>query len=119
MLPFVARAIFRIQEGLLGRSSFAILGELRQSERWPRDCMDALRLLRLKDVVGSAYEHTPYWHQVMDANGLRPGKIRSLDDLRRFPLLEKVPLREPMRHSSSAPMPAIARPVWLSASVSR
>ena len=94
MLPIIARTMFRIQERLLGRRSFAILKELRQCEGWPRDRLEALRLRRLREVIAAAYEHTPYWRGVMDSQGIRPDDIRKLDDLRRFPLLEKTTLRE-------------------------
>jgi len=94
MLPILARTMFRIQERLLGRRSFAILRELRESETWPRERIDELRLERLRDVVTSAYEHTPYWRGVMDQHSIRPEDIRRLGDLSRFPLLVKATLRE-------------------------
>lgn len=94
MLPIIARNIFRLQERLLGRRSFAILRELGASQWWPRERIEALQLQRLQEVVRAAYEHTAYWREVMDAEGIEPGDIRTLDDLRRFPLLVKQTLRE-------------------------
>lgn len=93
MLPIIARTIFRVQERLLGRRSFRHLRELHRSERWPRERLDALRLERLRRIVEIAHEHTPYWREVMDAGGIAPGDIRSLEDLKRFPLLEKETIR--------------------------
>lgn len=94
MIPFIARNIFNFQELLLGRPSFRILRELNKSQWWPRERLDALRLERLQRIVRLSYEHTAYWRELMDKNGIRPVDIRSLDDLRRFPLLEKHTLRE-------------------------
>jgi len=93
MLPIVARTCFRIQERLLGRRTFAYLKDLEASQWWPRERLEALRLCRLRDLAAAAYDHTPYWREVMDARGLRADAITSLDDLRRFPLLEKPTLR--------------------------
>ncbi|MBB5346975.1 phenylacetate--CoA ligase family protein [Desulfoprunum benzoelyticum] len=93
MLPIIARNLFHLQELALGRSSFRILDELLASERWSPERLRQLRLERLQTMVRSAYEHTLYWRKVMDAHGIRPEEIRSLDDLRRFPLLEKNTLR--------------------------
>ncbi|MGD8388292.1 MAG: phenylacetate--CoA ligase family protein, partial [Desulfobacteraceae bacterium] len=45
-------------------------------------------------LLQGAYEHTPYWRELMDAQGIRTADIRSLQDLQRFPLLEKQTLRE-------------------------
>ncbi len=93
MIPVLARNLFRLQELVLGRPSFRILSELLKSERWPIERLEALRLGRLQQTVQSAYQHTPYWKEVMDAHGIRPDGICSLDDLRQFPLLEKNTLR--------------------------
>ncbi len=93
MLPLLARTNFRIQEQLLGRRSFAILGELRKSAAWPRDRLAELQLQRFRSIVASAYAHTPYWRQTMDAHGIGVEDVQSLADLQRFPLLEKATLR--------------------------
>jgi len=93
MLPILARTFYRLQERLLGRRTFAYLKDLEVSQWWPRERLEALRLRRLQDLVTAAYAHTPYWREVMDARGLRPDAIASLDDLKRFPLLEKPTLR--------------------------
>ncbi|HUT56380.1 MAG TPA: phenylacetate--CoA ligase family protein [Planctomycetota bacterium] len=90
----LARTFFRIQERLLGRRTFSILRELRESERRPREELDALRLERLRQIVARAYEHTPYWRSVMDERGIKPEDIQSLDGLGRFPLLVKATIRE-------------------------
>ena len=94
MLPTIARTMFRIQERLLGRRSFAILKQLELSERWPRERLEELRRQRLQDVLASAYGHTPYWRSVMDEHGIDPEDVRSLDDFRRFPLLAKSTFRQ-------------------------
>lgn len=95
MIPSpLARRLFHLQELALGRPSFRILAELLTSERWSPERLRQLRLERVQAMVRSAYEHTPYWREVMDAHGIRPEEIRSLDDLRRFPLLEKNTLRQ-------------------------
>jgi len=94
MIPILARNIFRVQEHLLGRPSFRILRELAKSQWWSQDKIDALRLERLRGVVRTAYEHTQYWRELMKREGIAPGDIKSLEDLQRFPLLEKEVLRK-------------------------
>ena len=93
MLPSIARTFFRLQERMLGRRTFAILRELDQSQWWPREKLDALRLERLRAVVEAAREHTPYWRAVMAEHGISPGDVRRLSDLGRFPLLDKETVR--------------------------
>ncbi|GEM_PF-671488 len=93
MLPIIARNMFRIQERLLGRRSFAILSQLRQSERWDRQRLKELQLERLRNIVKAAYENTIYWREVMKENGFTSDDIQSLADLQRFPLLDKATMR--------------------------
>ncbi|MFP4104500.1 MAG: phenylacetate--CoA ligase family protein [Phycisphaerae bacterium] len=94
MLTPMARTFYRVQERLLGRKSFRILQQLRGSESWPRERLEEIQLLRLQELVSAAYRHTPYWREVMDSRKLQPDDIRSLEDLKKFPLLEKPTLRK-------------------------
>jgi phenylacetate-CoA ligase len=93
MLPILARTAFRIQERLLGRRTFAVLRELNESQYWTREKIEALQVERLRGIVATAYAKTSYWRSVMDQNGISPSDIRTLADLRRFPLLEKAAIR--------------------------
>ena len=94
MLPILARTFSRVQERLLGRRTFAILKELEASQWWPRERIEALQIQRLRELARAAHEHTSYWQSVMDERGFSPDAIQSLDDLKRFPLLEKATLRD-------------------------
>ncbi|MFW5692587.1 MAG: phenylacetate--CoA ligase family protein [Thermoguttaceae bacterium] len=92
-MPILARTFFRLQERLLGRPTFRLLAELEQSQWWPRERLEALQFERLRAMLGAAYAYSPYWWQVMDRAGVRPGAINTLADLRRLPLLEKETIR--------------------------
>jgi phenylacetate-CoA ligase len=94
MLPLIAMTLFRIQEHLLDRRTFSILKELEASQWWPRERIAALQLDRLRDLAVTTYEHSPFWRSVMDERGIAPAAIGSLEDLRKFPLLEKATLRD-------------------------
>ncbi len=93
MRPLVAEIFFRLHERLLGRRTFAILRELEESQWWPQARIEQLQLARLQSLVVCAYENTAYWRSVMEANGVIPTDIRSLDDLRLLPLLTKETIR--------------------------
>lgn len=53
----------------------------------------ALQLERLQDTVHRAYAAVPHYRAALDAVGVRPGDIRSLDDLARLPFTSKADLR--------------------------
>ena len=110
MNPSIARMFFRIQERLLGRPTFRLLGELEQSDRWPRERLEAFQLERLGELLAAAYAHTPYWREMMDRAGVRPEDVQTLADLRRLPLLEKETIRTRREEMSWR---GAARRTWL------
>ena len=64
-----------------------------------RECMtpearEQLQLERLQGQVARVYEKVPFYRNRLDEAGVRPGDIRSLEDLRRIPFTVKNDLRE-------------------------
>ncbi|CAO3408668.1 phenylacetate--CoA ligase family protein [Azospirillum largimobile] len=53
-----------------------------------------LQLDLLKDHLRHAYEGSPYYRAAFDAQGVSPADLRTLDDLRRFPFLDKATIRD-------------------------
>jgi phenylacetate-CoA ligase len=49
---------------------------------------------RLVDTVRHVYENVAYYRNMMDAKGVRPGDVRTVDDLPKLPFLTKDDLRE-------------------------
>ncbi len=62
----------------------------------PREQLEALQLARLRETVAKAYANQASGHlrKRMDAAGVRPEDIRSLDDIRRLPFSLKTDLRD-------------------------
>jgi phenylacetate-CoA ligase len=48
---------------------------------------------RLKVVCAYAYEHAPFYRRRWDEAGFHPGKLRSLEDFERVPVIQKSDLR--------------------------
>jgi phenylacetate-CoA ligase len=65
-----------------------------REETLPRAEMEALQLSRLKDTVKRVYEKVPAYRAKMDAAGVTPEQVRTLDDLRRLPFTTKQDLRD-------------------------
>ncbi|HEX2529067.1 MAG TPA: hypothetical protein VHL31_22575 [Geminicoccus sp.] len=55
---------------------------------------------RLRSLVAHAYENVPFYRQLFDRHGVRPGDIRGVDDIGRLPIVTKRDLRE-------APLPSL------------
>lgn len=69
--------------------------EILERSQWlaPADLRE-LQELRLRRLVRHAYFHVPYYRELMDRLGVAPEAVRTLEDLRRLPLLEKSTVRE-------------------------
>jgi phenylacetate-CoA ligase len=63
-------------------------------ETQPRADWDALKLQLLQKHLLHAYTHSPYYRASFDAAGVHPEEVRSLDDIRRFPFINKQTLRD-------------------------
>lgn len=62
-------------------------------ECMPREELEAYQLTLLKDELKFAYENGPYYKRAWDEAGVTP-EIESLDDLRKFPFIQKSTERE-------------------------
>ena len=63
-------------------------------ETMPRERLAALQLARLKATVAEAYSRVPLHRARLDALGVDPAAIESLDDVRRLPFTVKADLRD-------------------------
>lgn len=66
---------------------------VRLSELVPKELGD-LQLERLKWSVRHAYENSPLYSEKLDAAGVKPEDIHTLDDVRRLPFTYKAELRK-------------------------
>jgi phenylacetate-CoA ligase len=64
------------------------------NETMDREALASLQLERLRATVGRCYEAVPFYRSRLDAAGVGPSDIRSLDDLRRLPLTSKDDFRD-------------------------
>ena len=69
-------------------------GGLDRIETASRDEITALQLERQRWSVDHAYSNVEHYRKVYDQAGVHPSDIRSLEDLRRLPFLNKSDLRD-------------------------
>ena len=63
-------------------------------ETLSRPKLEALQLESLKEIVSFSYEKSVYYKRAFDEAGVRPGDIKSLADLAKFPFVDKKTERE-------------------------
>jgi len=90
----VYRALMPVHHRMLSHNAPRYLDELRRTQWLSGEEIAQLQLRRLRRLVDHAADHVGYWRETFQAAGIGPGDIRTLDDLRRIPLLTKQELRE-------------------------
>jgi phenylacetate-CoA ligase len=58
-------------------------------ETLPRPELEKLQLKRLQHHLAFAYDRSPYYHASFDAAGVKPSDLKHLEDLSRFPFINK------------------------------
>lgn len=70
------------------------MAEPRDVERIPSQELEQLQLDRLQRLVRRVYESVPFYRERLDAAGVKPERLLSLEDLRRLPFTQKADLRD-------------------------
>ncbi len=76
------------------RNTRAYLAELDRTQWLPPDELCELQLRRLQRLVRHAYQHVGYYRELLQTAGIAPDDVRSLEDLRKLPVLGRHALRE-------------------------
>jgi len=79
-------------------------------ETMPRPALEALQLKRLQAVLERVYANVPFYKASFDKAGIRPGDVKSLEDLQRLPFTTKQDMRDSYPYGLfAAPMEEIVR----------
>lgn len=70
---------------------------LQKSDLWDRTQLDTYRLRKLQELIAYSYENVRYYKNLFNRLGLNPKDFRTLDDIRKMPVLTKEEVRS---HSS-------------------
>lgn len=62
-------------------------------ETLPREKIQQLQLVKFKNIFSWAYEHSKFHHKLYTDAGIEPGDIRTFDDIRKVPRVEKSMMR--------------------------
>ena len=94
MLSFANRHILQpLAAWKSGSNHLRYLRELRQTQFDSPETIRERQLDALQRVLHHAYDHVPFYRQAWDAADVHPHDVKTLDDLRHFPIVSKADLR--------------------------
>jgi phenylacetate-CoA ligase len=102
--PILEKALFPAFEAARGRPTVPLVKYLQQTERWSHSQLKDLQAGLLRRLIRHAWAHTSYYRGVLEARGLKPEDIHTVEDLGQLPLLDRDLVRETLdERTSSAP----------------
>ncbi len=63
-------------------------------ETLPPEKLQRLQLVKFKEIFQWAYDHSKFYRKIYDRVGIEPGDIKTFEDIRKVPKIEKAMLRE-------------------------
>jgi len=89
----IAGLLFPLHEHLKHHDSVAVRKQLEVTQWWHPAHLKELQLSRLRQLLMHAAAHVPYYRELFQARGFKPGEMGTLADLARLPLLDKSIIR--------------------------
>jgi len=87
--PKLSRALHRGDDVVRRRGVWKTYGLLRESQRWPRERIEALQLDKARRLVAAAADGSPYYRGLFAHAGIDPTALRALSQLTALPPLTK------------------------------
>jgi phenylacetate-CoA ligase len=91
---FLNAHAWRIESHRYGSMYRRAVRDLLASERWPETRIRVFQNERIRQLVSLAYARSPFYRQVWDEAGVKPGDVRGVEDLPRLPVIDKASVRE-------------------------
>jgi len=70
-----------------------IINKLEQTERLSKDDLIKLQTKELRKLVKYAYTNVPYYHKIFKINNIMPDDIKTIEDIKKIPILTKEEVR--------------------------
>jgi phenylacetate-CoA ligase len=89
----VSSLLFPLHERLKGHQSVAVRKALERSQWLEPDALQELQMQRLRSLLQAVGAHVPYYRNLFNKLQFNPDRLRSIEDLRQLPLLDKPTIR--------------------------
>lgn len=70
------------------------MAELKMHQRKSVEELSNIQLKKLKKIISHAYDHVPYYRNLLDREGINTDDIKKIDDLQKIPITTKKDIQE-------------------------
>ncbi len=81
--------IYPFAEQIKGTNSMVWYHRIQEMNTWSREEIRAWQNEQLRRIIDQAYNHTVYWKRIFNEHGLKPSDIRTVEDIKKLPILTK------------------------------
>lgn len=86
---FVSRILFPLHERYKSHTSVATRCSMEETQWWPAERLQAMQLERLRSLLCEVSINVPYYSELFARLRFDPAELKSVEDLRALPLLDK------------------------------
>ncbi len=90
----VRNVIYPVYRGLRSDRLLSVLEELERNQWLPLAEIEDIQWRRMDSLLGEIAIHVPYYRDLFNELGLKPGDIQNPNDLMQLPLLDKYMIRQ-------------------------
>lgn len=90
----VLDVIFPLADRVMGTCAMKWYAKIKEMNLWSKKKVADWQLEQLKFFLQHAYDHTLYYHNLMDELGCKPQDFKSISDLSTLPIVTKEIIRE-------------------------
>ena len=88
------KGVFPIADQLMGTCAMKWYRQIVKMNSWTKEDILAWQNNQLHQLIEHAYLHTRYYREVMDASGLKPEDIKTVNDIKLLPVLKRETIHE-------------------------
>ncbi len=92
-VKFYRRFMFPVLDLRRGTKSIKYFEELKKSQWLDSEEISKLQQRKLKAIIRHAHDNVPYYHKVFKELNLKPEDIKSKEDLKKLPIMDKETVR--------------------------
>lgn len=86
--------VFPLADMVMGTCAMKWYRQIERMNTWTKMQVMDWQTVQMHKLIEHVYQHTRYYREIMDGMGIKPQDIKSLDDLKLFPVLTRENIKE-------------------------